>query len=134
MSQTQKLNVGVIQADLPAELPNSDFTSLLRSRRNAEIEAFLIALGENSLQQAIADDDAFSAILDLAIGDYGVLQKDLASHLGVSPSAVGRWRANDSVPPAFARPPVIAALAALVAKKLSDEEPKAPEGRMREHA
>jgi len=127
MSQVQKSSARAPENVAAPEHPSGDFTALLRSRRRAEIESFLVALEQESLQQTAAqDDDAFASILDLAIGDYGVLQKDLADHLSLSASAVGRWRTKENAPRPYARRPVILALAALVRRQLGDEPSTKP--------
>lgn len=122
MSKVQRIFSEPVLPDSALETPSESFTELLRARRKAEVAAFLNALREPSLKDAVIEDsEALAAILDLAIGDYGVQQKELAGHLQVSPAAIGRWRANENAPRTYARAGVIAALDALISRQLSTE-------------
>ncbi len=122
MSIAQKLIAPEMEEFAERDSSSTSFTDLLRARRRAEIVAFLTALNEPSLRSSVLDDtEAFASVLDLAIGDYGVQQKEIADHLKVSPGAVGRWRSKEHAPRRYARESVLSVVAALIQRQLNTD-------------
>ena len=104
--------------DYSRHLDDSPAAGLLERRRE-EIQAFMTALNENKMQELVAEDEElFSTIVDLATSDYGIEQKRIADHLGVNPSAVGRWKSREHAPRPYARAAVITVISALVEERL----------------
>lgn len=98
----------------------SPHAASLRTNRKHELKAFITALLEKNVGELVFSDDAlFVAVLDLATADYGVEQKKIAEHLGLSPTAITRWRQGESLPKPYARKAVILTISALIESRLS---------------
>lgn len=94
----------------------------LRARRLNEKKAFLTAIRDPSFDEnLVADDEVFATLIDLATSDYGVLQKDLAHLLGISPGAITRWAAKENSPRPYARPAVVKAIGDLIERSIQEE-------------
>lgn len=91
----------------------------LKKQRIKEKAVFLEALRQPELQALVCNDsDTFASALALAICEYGVMQKDIAAHLGVDQSAVGRWKTAEFAPKPYSRPAVLTAVAAVLEQNI----------------
>jgi transcriptional regulator with XRE-family HTH domain len=94
----------------------------LRTQRVNEKRAFLTAIRDTSFDEdLVADDEVFATLIDLATSDYGVLQKDLAHILGISPGAIARWASKENSPRAYARPAIVKAIGDIIERSLFEE-------------
>jgi hypothetical protein len=101
----------------------SHTVNALHGRRRHELEVFLVSLEESQIkEQVFSDDDLFASIVDLATSEYGIEQKNVAAHLGVSATAVNRWKNREHAPRPYARRAVIDTVAALVKERLKSME------------
>jgi ribosome-binding protein aMBF1 (putative translation factor) len=97
----------------------------LRTQRINERRAFLTAIRDPSFDEdLVADDEVFATLIDLATSDYGVLQKDLAHVLGISPGAIARWATKENSPRPYARPAIVKAVGDLIERSLNEETPR----------
>ncbi len=109
----------------PNEATETDMSvTTLASKRLDELRAFYIAIDDPVLQKEAENDDVFATIMQLAIDDYGVSQKELAEILKIKPSTVGRWRQGQTVPSVYARPGILAALCTLLSQCIALRENK----------
>lgn len=92
-----------------ADVPPSPET--LAAKRVDELRAFLNALHNPILRKQVDDDQVFAMVIQLAIDDYGVGQRELAKVLQTQPSTVGRWRHGQSAPSTYSRPGILSAIA-----------------------
>ena len=96
-------------------------TQRLVARRRKERESFVQALRQPSLERELEHDEVFSALVGLAVYDYGVPQKDLASTLKVDPSAITRWAKGETAPRLYTRSLIVSGIAGILDKQLLAE-------------
>lgn len=94
----------------------------LVAKRCGEIRSFLTAIKDPSMIAMLEDEHLFATLLALAINDYGVRTKDLATALSVSVPQVGRWAAGENAPRPYARAQVVQGVAHLLEKALTELE------------
>ena len=91
-------------------------TEKLLANRRSEIRAFAIALRDETLREFISTEDGdetFSDLIALAVKEYGVSQKEIATAISTTPSTVSRWM-NGHAPALYARKSVVDAIAMII--------------------
>lgn len=89
---------------------------LLETRRN-EIKAFSIALRDEHFLKFLSStegDEAFGEVVELAVKEYGVSQKEIATATNSTPSTVSRWMNKGNSPPRFTRNSIVEAIAMII--------------------
>lgn len=89
---------------------------LLKTRRN-EIKAFSIALRDEHFLNFLSKpegDEAFGDMIELAVKEYGVSQREIAAATDATTPTVSRWMNGVSTPPRYARKGVVEAIAMII--------------------
>lgn len=89
---------------------------LLKTRRN-EIQAFAIALRDDAFLNFISTSEgseSFSDVVELAVKEYGVSQREVASSTDVSTATVSRWMNGQSLPPRYVRKNIVEAIGMII--------------------
>ena len=94
----------------------------LAKQRLDELKAFHIALESPVLQMEAEDDEVFATVIQLAIDDYGLGQKELADILQTQTSTVGRWKVGRNVPSVYSRPGILSAVASCISQHIAERE------------
>ena len=94
----------------------------LAGRRLDELKAFHQALENPVMRQQIEDDETFVMLVQLAIDDYGVGQKEIADALQTQTSTVGRWKSGRAVPSIYSRRGIISAISSLLEEHITNRE------------
>ena len=98
------------------------FTKSLISTRRNELQAFANALKDENLHKFVASpsgDEAFSQVIALAVNDYGVSQKDLATAVGVNSTTVSRWSTGSSLPLPYGRGGILNVISTLLEHEIA---------------
>lgn len=93
------------------------FTERLLDTRRNEIKAFSIALRDKHFLDFISSadgDEAFSDVVELAVKEYGVSQKEIALSANTTPSTVSRWMNKGACPPRFTRKSIVEAIGMII--------------------
>ncbi len=110
---------GIAVAKSPLSRDDCDFSfteKLLETRRD-EIRAFAIALKNEEFLSFISTpegDESFGDLIELAIREYGVSQREVATATSATPSTVSRWMNGQSLPPRYARKSIVEAIAMII--------------------
>jgi ribosome-binding protein aMBF1 (putative translation factor) len=118
--QMSGMKAKAVQLD---ELPReSAAVEALLERRREERRQFLVIIHSKQAAEYSKDDAYFASLVTMAVKDYGVSRRSLATMLGANESAISRWMTGAHAPRPYGRKEVIAAIADLLRQDLAAED------------
>lgn len=93
------------------------FTEKLLETRRSEVKAFAIALRDKQFLDYIATEDGdetFSDLIQLAVKEYGVSQREIALATNSTASTVSRWMSGNAAPARYTRKSIVEAIGMII--------------------
>jgi ribosome-binding protein aMBF1 (putative translation factor) len=110
-------SIAFVKSSLLGDNCDRSFTEKLLETRRNEIKAFSIALRDEGFLNFISTpegDHSFCEFIELAIREYGVSQREVATATNATPSTISRWMSGQSMPPRYARKSIVEAIAMII--------------------
>jgi hypothetical protein len=107
----------VVKSPLAGGTYDVSFTEKLLETRRNELKAFSIALRDEGFLNFISTpegDQSFCELIELAVREYGVSQREIATATDATPSTISRWISGQSAPPRYARKSIVEAIAMII--------------------